>query len=732
MDASPSRREFILGTGAAGVCAATGGLAMTVPRDPGQNAALPWYRKCLVGIEIGPTGANDRDRVYFSKARGKDWIEALLRAKCEYGVVFMKDMEFAYYNSAAARKCPNLGDRDLLREILDAARPHGLPIVAYCQVQYDDSSWRAHPEWRMKGWEDNDLGGRLCYNSGYIEFIKAVLSEMMAYEVAGFHVDMLDYGFAPPVGCWCANCRAAFRGTYGDDLPPMDTWDDRWRRVLQFRADSNTRFCKDVEAHVKAKRPELSVDFNYHGYPPFSWYPGQLPAKHAANGDFVTAEGLPWIFGHNNPSLLSLFMLGARPEGPVQGVTSRGVFDYHDFTVRPAAEIKWEVMTYLAHGAQCTIVDKLYYDGALEPLAYDRIGEAFAEARAKRDVFGHEPAPEVGLYYSAPSRDWWGRADPPKYMRAFWGAHLAMLQSHIPMGVIVDELVSAELLAKYPVVLLAGTTIVSAGEADLLAAYVREGGRLIVTGLSGVCDRSGTVAGSSSLEGLIGARLVRCETRYPDNYLTLVGADDAISRDMPVGLPLLVHGPIATYEPTSARVMGALFTAHRSQNNLWVSHMSAGQAAGPAILVREVGKGVVVTVPCALDAAFVGDYRMPEHRTLLRNIVRYLNPRPPVEIAAPANVETVVTRDAGRRRLLVHFVAWNAPPTFSSAAFPNGKRVLPPIMEEPQQYSATVTINVPFRRAATVGSGSRVRRRGATATLTTSAVHEVLSVALAD
>ena len=52
----------------------------------------------------------------------------------------MKDMEFAYYNSAAARKCPNLGDRDLLREILDAARPHGLPIVAYCQVQYDDSS----------------------------------------------------------------------------------------------------------------------------------------------------------------------------------------------------------------------------------------------------------------------------------------------------------------------------------------------------------------------------------------------------------------------------------------------------------------------------------------------------------------------------------------------------------------------------------------------------------------
>lgn len=714
---------------------------MPTKHEPIQTADQPWFRTRLVGIEIGPTGANDRDRSYMSKATGKDWVDALLRAKAEYGVVFMKDMEFAYYDSKVARKCPNLGSRDLLREILDAAKPHDLPIVAYCQVQYDDSSWRAHPEWRMKGWEDNDLGGRLCYNSGYLEFIKAVLSEMMAYEVVGFHVDMLDYGFGPPVGCWCANCKEAFRKAYGRDLPPQDTWDEDWARVLEFRAASNTRFCSEVEAHVKAVRPELSVDFNYHGYPPFNWYPGQLPAKHAANGDFVTAKGLPWTFGHNNPSMLSLFMRGAREDGIIQGVTSPNVYTYHDFTLRPPADIKWEVMTYLAHGAQCTIVDKLYYDGSNEPLGYDRIGEAFGEALAKRDLFGHAPAPEVGIYYSAPSRDWWGRSDPPKYMRAFWGAHLAMLQSHIPMAVLVDENVSADRLRPMPVLYLAGAAILTEREVELIGEYVRQGGKLVVTGLSGVCDRFGSVRAKSALEDLIGARLERCELERHDNYLRIprtlsnasVGGSmsaNALFDGIPRDWPMLVYGPVAVYEPTTAASFGELMLAHRSEQNLWVNHMSAGRVVGPGVLVNQAGRGTVVTLPCAIDAAFVGNFRMVEHRKLLRNAVRFVHPAPPVTIEAPPNVETVVTRDDANRRILVHFVAWSSAPTFSSEAFPNGKRVLPPVMEEPLTYHATITVNVPFRSISAASRASKLGRKGLQATLTTDSVHEVVIVRL--
>ena len=77
-------------------------------------------------------------------------MDNLLLARAEYGVVFMRDGNNAYYNSKLTEKCRELGDRDLLRECLDEARKHGMPIIAYCQVQYATNSWNAHPEWRMK------------------------------------------------------------------------------------------------------------------------------------------------------------------------------------------------------------------------------------------------------------------------------------------------------------------------------------------------------------------------------------------------------------------------------------------------------------------------------------------------------------------------------------------------------------------------------------------------------
>ncbi|MCS6862626.1 MAG: beta-galactosidase trimerization domain-containing protein, partial [Abditibacteriales bacterium] len=661
------------------------------------HEASPWYRRALVGIEIGPTGANDKDHIFLSKATGEAFIEHCRQARAEYVVVFMKDQNFAYYNSRVARKCPNLGARDLLRECLEAAQKINLPVIAYVQVQYDTSSWNAHPEWRMKDSRGKDIGGRLCFNSGYIEFIKQVLDELMQYAISGFHVDMLDYGFSPPVGCWCEKCQALFRATYGVAMPSGVTWDDAWEKMLEFRYNSNTRFCQTVQAFVRERRPDVSVDFNYHGYPPFAWLSGQRPVQHALNGDFVTAEGLPWIFGHTNPSLLSLFMAGARPGGPMQGVSSRGVFDYHDFTVRPVAEMKWEVLTYLAHGAQFTMVDKLNYDGSLDRVAYERLGEVFGEAIAKRAYFGHPSLPEVGLYYSVRSRDWFGREDSPRYMAAFCGAHKALVQAHIPMGFLMDENVSLERLRAFPVVYVPNAAVLTEEEVALFEQYVAEGGNLLITGLTGCCDLRGELQSRCALENLVGARLKQVFAEHRDNYLRFSSNPQsatgwqrrialALSKGIPSDWDMLTYAPVAAFAPTTAQALGELLVAHRSQDNPWSRHMSADKVIGPAVLFNAHGKGKVLFTPCSPDAAFIGEYRMPEHRHFIRNLVRILNPTPAVLVTAPTNVEIVVTSDAGRKRLLIHFLCFCGPATATAAAFPHGKRVLPTLMEEPMRY----------------------------------------------
>lgn len=666
-----------------------------------------------------------------ARATGREFVANLVRAQAEYGVVFMKDHDFAYYNSRVARKCPNLRGRDLLKECLEEAKGQDLPIIAYCQVQYDTSSWRSHPEWRMRDSAGQHIPGRLCYRSGYLGFVQACAAEMMDYEIAGFHFDMLDLGFGPPYGCWCDTCQREFERAHGEAMPPRATWDEAWERMLEFRCASNAGFCRELEAFVKSRRPELSVDFNYHGYPPFNWVEGERPVQHAAPGDFVTAEGLPFVFGHTNPSLLSLFMAGARPAGPCQGVTSRSIYDYHDFTVRPAAELKWEALTYLAHGAQCTIVDKANYDGALDPVAFERIGQVFAEARAKREYFGHPPVAELGLYYSSRSRDWHGRDDVSRYLAAFSGAHKALLQAHIPMGMIVDENLSLDRLRQFPVVYLPNAAILTPQEVGVFAEYAASGGKLLITGLAGVFDRYGRPQEHSELPHLIGARLVRCITEHMDNYLRLPAAlADGPGRwllaDIPADWPMLVWGPAAAFETAGAETFGEILAAHRSRDSQWSEHMSANKVIGPAVFLNEYGKGEVVYVPCQPDAAFAGDYRMPEHRNLLRNLVRHLNPDPAVVIEAPINVEAVVTRDEANRRLLVHLLAFWGPATASAASFPGGRRVLPPVMEQELPYRAVIQVNRLFSRASAFGPDSEVSVVGSRITLETGQVHEIV------
>ena len=92
-----------------------------VTESSAEMGEQPWYGRMLVGLEYGPTGGNDGDDVYMAGITGREIIDNVRRANAEYIIVFMKDYDFAYYNSKMGRKAPNLGNRDLLQECIDEA-----------------------------------------------------------------------------------------------------------------------------------------------------------------------------------------------------------------------------------------------------------------------------------------------------------------------------------------------------------------------------------------------------------------------------------------------------------------------------------------------------------------------------------------------------------------------------------------------------------------------------------
>ena len=446
-----------------------------------SKATPAWYRKAFVGMEVGPTGAQSgsdpTDTAYAARFDGRAIVKNCVAAGCDYVVIWARDGEYAYYDSKIMPKCPGLGSRDVLNEAVQEASKQGLPVIAYCVVQQGGHFLDAHPELAMRGSDGKRLD-RYCYNSGYLAYMKKLTSEMLAYGIAGFHIDMLDQGFGSPYGCWCVACQREFTTAYHRAMPTGVTWDADWERMLEFRYSTSQQFERALREHIRSVSPRASVDFNYHGNPPFSWEVGQRPVQHAGNGDFVTGETGVWGFSALGVGLNAEFYRAATPGLPYQVAMQRGVRMYHDQTTRPLNDLRWELLTLLAHGAFVTVVDKTAYDGWLDPVAYRRIGEAFRDARARRVSFAGQPVHEVAIYFSSRTRDWFGREEPAKYFQAFQGAHQAMVLEHIPWGVVLDENATRERLKPFPVVLLANVAILTDREISMLRHYVEEGGAL--------------------------------------------------------------------------------------------------------------------------------------------------------------------------------------------------------------------------------------------------------------
>ncbi len=715
----------------------------------------PWFTRVLVGMEVGPTGAQfaggKHAADYASHFSGREIVRRCVASHAEYLVLWVRDGEFTFHNSALVPKPGGQRDRDVLREAVDEGRRLRLPIIAYCQLQYPAFELRQHPEWKARQANGEPIDHLVCFNSPYTNVVKALLAEILDYGVAGLHLDMVDQGFGPPHGCWCEHCQELFQAGYGRPMPKGMDWEDEdWGRFLEFRYATSDRFEKMLTEHVRALDPRATVDFNYHGAPPFSWEVGQTPVLHAGNGDFVTGEAGLWAFGALTASFNAAWYRAATPGKRFQVAVQRGVRMYHDQTTRPLNDMRWELFTLLAHGAFVTMIDKTAYDGWLDPVAYDRIGLLLGEARAQRAQFGHAPVAELGLYFSARTRDGMGRDKPAAYFQSVQGAHKACVYEHLGFGFLFDENLTLGALKAFPVVCLSNTGIVTEREVELFRRYVEEGGMLLITGTSGQFDARGRPLASSLLEPLIGgtvkARLEGTEAWMRFGSPTEGEKGDrgaaseprmaaprpsfeALTNGLRPDWPFLVRGPATVYEPTTALSLGALLDSHRASlanpqgyNPDWP--LSARRVVGPAVLIHAVGRGTVLTFAGSPDAATAGEHALVEARKLFANAVRLLHPNPRLRVDAPANVEAVVTDDPAARTLRVHLIAYNATPQTTPAK--DRPYVLPGLIEDAPMFRARIEFRDDVKGVKALNRSTQLTKRGRRVELTVADVHEVI------
>ncbi len=669
-------------------------------------------------------------------------VANLVRANADSCHIWAEAISDYYFDAKGrqlqlAHKHKSLRGRDLIRELSEEAKKHGISVLAYFSANSSVDFAKLHPESVMKDENRQPIGSEICYNSPlFFELQKERSSYLFAnYHVAGLFFDMMNYPF-DKLACYCDACNKLFQEKYGIEQPTKPEKSEAWAKFLDFRYQSNARFARELKAYLRERFPGKLICFNYHGHMPFAWQTAFRPVGHASLSDATMAEDFAGRFSQNYPSLTAAFLSAVRPGAVCQVMTDMTLGGYGDFTQRPVADLKWDLFTAKMRSANVMVIEKILHDYSTRPAVYDIIGEAFEEVKEKEPYFDYPAVKEVALYYSHRTRDWYDQYNSDAYERCAIGAYRALTDMHRQVEFVFDESADLARLQQFPVVFLANTAVLTDSEVDVLRKYVASGGNLLVTWETGLYDPLGVPRKDFAIADLLGVHF----NGYVDQqWKTQFGQPDVhvepwnfvrfnkgqwtsglhADLDLPiVGRPVLI-------EANGAELFGELRTAFPGGRPPGMAGCSPWKTVGKALATHTFGKGKVAYFPVPLDGQYSTPRGLPDHRNLLRNALDYLHPKRETDIDAPVNVESMVMR-RGKREYIVHLVAmW---PRKNVKTYWRAPAPTTEVMEEPARYRATIRSATPVRHARALSRDTSIRLEGHFVKVETGQVHEAIII----
>ena len=419
-----------------------------------------------------------------SRFDGKKFAQAFKDAHVDSVTVFSKCHHgVSYHPTEVGKQHPHL-DFDLLRGQIDALHSVGINAPVYLTATWDELAAYEHPEWRtvlpdltlpmFRPEHGNGVGWAfLDFSTPYLDYLCAQTEEVMQRypDCDGI---FMDISFQLPSISSSAKEKMDAMGL--DWTSPEDR--------DKFTAESVENYFTRVRDAVRKHDPKMPLFFN-------SGHIRRGLRKHYA--DFYThleLESLPtagWGYEH--------FPLSARyvdPIGtPFLGMT--GKFHTHWGEVggykKPEALI-YECAAMIAQGARCSIGDHLHPTAQIDQSTMDIIAPAYKWVADREDwAVGSVNRADIALLSveaaSHPSLA--GR--PGHHENADEGAVRVLLEGKFAFDVVDLE----SDFAPYRLVILPDVIKVDAELKAKIDAYVANGGRVLLTGASGIDAGKGFV-----------------------------------------------------------------------------------------------------------------------------------------------------------------------------------------------------------------------------------------------
>ena len=448
----------------------------------------------------------------------EDAVKAARDAGAESMMFYSQDhWGYAFYHSDVGIRHPAL-TKDVFGTEVELARKHGMSVVCYYSLQFNNQIVLKNPDW---GWVDKDGNLRTIrwyvtsLNSPYRKYVTDMMEELFSrYEIDELFLDVFGTQFyvyhqrgTDPFGYSKYDEEAWNRDNPGDPyregFNTRDGWEHRYR---WHQKRTMTDMLDEILAIARKHRPETLLSLN--GGP--EAFPNDIMQKVS----FIYAEP---ITTHTGISIGSMLMRGwGRPDYQAGVFSRQGYLDTF-----PGSLPRVKADALMVQNARTFIVGNAPVVGNLDGQGFSKRWFEVA-AETWTDLHGVDAALEgvtpvtsaAALYSESMRRERAADKRPTAFRASVVGALEALTYSGRPVESIPEFRLTSDEMKQFELFILPETNILSSQQAEVIRRWVDDGGTLIATGKCGLLDEQRRPRSNFALADVLGADYVSEETKY--------------------------------------------------------------------------------------------------------------------------------------------------------------------------------------------------------------------------
>ncbi|MCR5357042.1 MAG: beta-galactosidase trimerization domain-containing protein [Lachnospiraceae bacterium] len=447
-----------------------------------KNGELP-YRQIHLDFHTSPyiDGIGEKfDSREFTETLKKAHVNSInLFAKCHHGMY--------YYPTKIGTMHPNL-KFDLFGEQIKACKENNIRALAYTCVSWNEDWADRHPEWLTvdadgvvgvkKPFDSSFYSWRhICHNNrDYQDILKQEFKEIYElYHPDGFWIDIIQ-----GKKCICGTCSADMKEL---GLDPRCSDD-----VNRFDRISEMRFCRTMYLYIKSLDENLEIYFNSL---PYRLDDGEDKEASSVEKrkyfDFIDIESLPseqWGYTHF-PVAVNYLNKYDKDLCMMNGKFHTAWGDFGSLRHKNALE--YECFRAIANGAKVCIGDQLHPAGKLDEAVYERIGEVYDKIESLEPrLHNTKKVSEIGVLIPAKA----GYDEEPAYVQIMEGVYRILSELHLLFDFVNVE----DPIDGYKLLILPDQVVLSDATAAKIESYIKKGGKVLMTGSSGLKDGKSQVS----------------------------------------------------------------------------------------------------------------------------------------------------------------------------------------------------------------------------------------------